>query len=70
MHDQAIEARTQLKLDAETEHQGLELEDLRLRRKQEREKVRYIHRFVLFGFIVYLSFVILKLFRLLGCSGD
>jgi len=28
MHDQDIKSRTQLKLDSETEHQALELEDL------------------------------------------
>jgi len=40
MHDNAIEARTRLKLDAETEAQAQEIADLRLKRDQERARQR------------------------------
>lgn len=40
MHDAAIEARTRLKLEAETERQAQELADLRLAREQERSVKR------------------------------
>ncbi|MEN6373127.1 MAG: hypothetical protein ABFD64_14070 [Armatimonadota bacterium] len=40
MHDQAIEARTKLKLESETENQAQELADLRLEREAERAKQR------------------------------
>ena len=40
MHDNAIEARTRLKLDAETEVQAQELADL----KQQREQNRAVQR--------------------------
>ena len=38
MHDEAIQARTQLKLEAETERQAQELADLRLEREAERSE--------------------------------
>ena len=40
MHDGAIEARTRLKLDAETEVQAQELADLKLQREQDRARQR------------------------------
>jgi len=40
MHDQAIETRTRLKLEDETERQGQELEDMRLTREQAREQMK------------------------------
>ncbi len=40
MHDGAIETRTQLKLEAETENQAQELADLKLTREAAREKQR------------------------------
>lgn len=40
MHDQAIETRTQLKLEDETERQGQTLEDMRLAREQAREQLK------------------------------
>jgi hypothetical protein len=40
MHDHAIEARTKLRLEAETERQAQELADLRLGREAERAKQR------------------------------
>lgn len=40
MHDQAIETRTRLKLEDETERQGQELEDMRLTREQAREEMK------------------------------
>lgn len=40
MHDNAIEARTELKLESETELQTQELEDLKLKREAERAKER------------------------------
>lgn len=40
MHDDAIERRTKLKLEAETERQAQELEDLRLERETERAEIR------------------------------
>jgi hypothetical protein len=40
MHDSAIEARTRLKLEAETEDQAQQLADLKLAREQERARQR------------------------------
>ncbi|MCA9265886.1 MAG: hypothetical protein KDA60_18620 [Planctomycetales bacterium] len=40
MHDDAIEKRTALKLEAETERQAQELADLKLEREAEREEIR------------------------------
>jgi len=40
MHDHAIEARTQLRLEAETEAQAQELADLKLKREQDRAAQR------------------------------
>ncbi len=40
MHDDAIEKRTALKLEAETERQAQELADLKLQREAEREQTR------------------------------
>lgn len=40
MHDDAIEKRTALKLEAETERQAQELADLKLQREAEREEIR------------------------------
>ncbi|MEM1099698.1 MAG: hypothetical protein AAF593_03105 [Planctomycetota bacterium] len=40
MHDDAIEARTRLKLESETERQAQELADLKLEREGEREATR------------------------------
>lgn len=40
MHDDAIEKRTSLKLEAETESQAQELADLKLQREAEREEIR------------------------------
>ncbi len=45
MHDNAIEARTQLKLEAETEEQAQELADLKLMREAERaEKEQQVQK--------------------------
>jgi len=40
MHDDAIEARTRLKLESETERQAQELADLKLKREGERDEIR------------------------------
>lgn len=40
MHDDAIEQRTSLKLESETERQAQELADLKLERESEREEIR------------------------------